>query len=106
MTAQEYFDKSKDKLHGTVEEFDAEILHIVTTMADEVANVCNASMHAKDDKYVSDMLKAQNCKWNEFVDIFDRHFMIPSESVLLKDGFLHFWKDKMPEFSHLLETSK
>lgn len=97
MTAQEYFDRDKDKIiAATVDELNDIIFNIYRTMAGEVYDTCVKNKH-EETKYVCDMLKAQNCKWNEFIDIFHKNFNF--YDVLIRDGFIQWVAKKMPEYA-------
>lgn len=108
MTAQEYFDKHVVFTSGfgepSIEDQLNKVLYdVVVAMAIEVVDTCEKNGH-DDNKYVTDMVKAQNCKWNEFRDIFHKRYCpTPDEEIISKDGFIAFWTSKMPEFAPLLK---
>ena len=99
LTAKEYFDKYETRiLKASIDELSAIIGEIWLQMSKEVYESCVAS-DLKEDKDIIDFMKAQNCKWNDFVDVF--HEQTHTTNVLDKDKFIQLWVKRMPEMEEL-----
>lgn len=95
LSAQDYINKYGDRLNASndLDKLATTVSEVISEMGVEVHTACTASGMTSDQDVVW-MLEAQNLKWNEFADLFNKASGI---NILSQNSFLNVMKAKMPE---------
>ena len=97
MKAKEYFAKYEaDALNE--ETCLKAITGILRELSDEVEPLCK-SRHADTNAALAGVLKEINQKWNAISSLFEKKY---GASPLKRNGFLEFWKDRIPDIKDIL----
>ena len=99
MKAKDYFDKYESSFVENNCEHSAKATRdLLIDMSEEVEKLYKARS-GKTDSALAGVIKEINQKWNAVGSLFEKKYGV---SPLKRNGFIEFWKHKIPELVRIL----
>ena len=99
MKAKQYFEKHRQEMTcGDEKRVQTAINQLVLELNDESKDMLKARNGITDRAAVS-VLRELNEKYNAIISLFEKHY---GASPLVRDGYLNFWKNRIPAIQKYL----
>lgn len=99
MKAKQYFEKYRnDIVNASEEEAKEAINRLVLELVDESKEMIKVR-RARKNTALAAIIRELGQKYNAICDMFEKNY---GASPLIRDGFLNYWKDAVPELKKYL----